>query len=114
MISITCKFSTLTDIYDQLADEDILNKETSDGVWLLNAGIVIEPDSKLVIDAGDTKWLKILAGAIRSNNAGKYNSDVNSGDDDEDSVHSCSTRKHDNQFCQDYFMGSKSQRLHKI
>lgn len=87
MISITCKSSTLTDIRDQLSDEDILKKETLDGVWLLNAGIVIEPDSKLVIDAGDTKWLKILAGATHSDNAGKYNSEVDSGDD-EDTVHS--------------------------
>ena len=89
MISITCKFSTLTDIYDQLDDKDILNKVTADGVWLLNAGIVIEPDSKLVIDEGDTKWLKILAGVTQSDSAGNYSSDVNSGNDnDEDNVHS--------------------------
>ena len=61
VISITCKTSTLTDIYNQLNNKNILNKETSDGVWLLNAGIVIEHDAKLVINEGDTKWLKMLA-----------------------------------------------------
>ena len=55
VISITCKTSTLTDIYNQLNNKNILDKETSDGVWLLNAGIVIEHDAKLVINEGDTK-----------------------------------------------------------
>jgi hypothetical protein len=52
VISITCKTSTLTDIYNQINDKTILDKETSDGVWLLNAGINIEHGAKLVIDDG--------------------------------------------------------------
>jgi len=75
VISITCKTSTLTDIYNQLNNKNILDKETSDGVWLLNAGIVIEHDAKLVINEGDTKWLKMLAGET-SSNIGDGNSDI--------------------------------------
>ena len=40
-----------------------MDKETSSGVWLLNAGIIIEHNAKLVINEGDTKWLKMLAGS---------------------------------------------------
>lgn len=80
VISITCKTSTLTDIYNQLNNKNILDKETSDGVWLLNAGIVIEHDAKLVINEGDTKWLKMLAGETSSNIG-----DGNNDDTDDDS-----------------------------
>ena len=78
VISITCETSTLTDIYNQINDTSIINKETSDGVWLLNAGIVIERDAKLIIDGGDTKWLKMLAGETSSSDSG----DSGSSDDD--------------------------------
>jgi mannuronan 5-epimerase len=80
VISITCKTSTLTDIYNQINDTSILDKETSDGVWLLKAGIIIEHDAKLIIDEGDTKWLKILGGDTSSGDAG----DGGSSDDDTD------------------------------
>jgi poly(beta-D-mannuronate) C5 epimerase len=80
VIGITCKTSTLTDIYNQINDTNILDKETSDGVWLLNAGIVIEHDAKLVIDEGDTKWLKILIGETSRGDAGD---DSSSSDDDD-------------------------------
>ena len=80
VISITCKTSTLTDIYNQLNNKNILDKETSDGVWLLNAGIIIEHDAKLVINEGDTKWLKMLAGETSSNIG-----DGNNDDTDDDS-----------------------------
>jgi parallel beta-helix repeat protein len=79
VISITCKTSTLTDIYNQINDKNILNKETPDGVWLLNAGITIEPDAKLVIDGRDTKWLKMTAGETSSDT-----SDNTNGDDEEE------------------------------
>lgn len=82
VISITCKTSTLTDIYNQINDTSILDKETTDGVWVLNAGIIIEPNAKLVIDEGDTRWLKILAGGTGSENAGDGgNSDDDTTDD---------------------------------
>lgn len=80
VISITCKTSTLTDIYNQLNNKNILDKETSDGVWLLNAGIIIEHDAKLVINEWDTKWLKMLAGETSSNIG-----DGNNDDTDDDS-----------------------------
>ena len=80
VISITCKTSTLTDIYNQLNNKNILDKETSDGVWLLNAGIVIEHDAKLIINEWDTKWLKMLAGETSSNIG-----DGNNDDTDDDS-----------------------------
>jgi poly(beta-D-mannuronate) C5 epimerase len=80
VISITCKTLTLTDIYNQLNNKNILDKETSDGVWLLNAGIIIEHDAKLVINEGDTKWLKMLAGETSSNIG-----DGNNDDTDDDS-----------------------------
>ena len=62
IITITCKHATLTDIDNQLKDPGILHKETNDGIWLLNAGIVIDKEATLTIDSKDTKWLKIVAG----------------------------------------------------
>lgn len=41
IITITCKHINLTDIDDEIRNPDILHKESTDGVWLLNAGIVI-------------------------------------------------------------------------
>jgi hypothetical protein len=93
-ISITCKTSTLTDIYNQINDTSVLKKETSDGVWLLNAGIVIEPNAKLAINEGDTKWLKILAGKTDSDDddgdVGNSDNDANDngGEEGDGSVHS--------------------------
>jgi mannuronan 5-epimerase len=61
IITITCKSATLTDINNQLKDPDVLHKETTNGVWLLNAGIVIEHGATLYINSIDTSWLKINA-----------------------------------------------------
>ncbi|MGA7368578.1 MAG: right-handed parallel beta-helix repeat-containing protein [Nitrososphaeraceae archaeon] len=80
IISITCKTSTLTDIYNQINDKNILDRETPDGVWLLNAGIVIEHDAKLVIDEEDTKWLKMFAGETSSDSGDDTNGDREDGD----------------------------------
>jgi hypothetical protein len=60
-IIISCENSSLTDIDDQLQNPDLLHKETIDGVWLLNAGMVIENDATLFINSTDTSWLKIAA-----------------------------------------------------
>ena len=38
-----------------------MHKETTNGVWLLNAGIIIEQDATLYINSTDTSWLKINA-----------------------------------------------------
>jgi poly(beta-D-mannuronate) C5 epimerase len=65
-IKITCKLAHLSDIYNQLSDRTILDKEgqlhdsNNGNVWLLNAGITIEKGSALIIDQKDTKWLKII------------------------------------------------------
>jgi parallel beta-helix repeat protein len=61
VITITCKSANMTDINNQLNDPDVLHKETTNGVWLLNAGIIIEEDATLYINSTDTSWLKIAA-----------------------------------------------------
>src|ERR1041385_7121844 len=62
LITVSCKSATLTDIYNQLNDPAVLNKEQQrNGVWLLNANITINKGSTLTIDPTDTTWLKIIA-----------------------------------------------------
>jgi poly(beta-D-mannuronate) C5 epimerase len=61
LITLTCKSTTLTDINNQLNDPNILHKETTNGVWLLNGGIIIEQDATLYINSTDTSWMKIAA-----------------------------------------------------
>ena len=60
---------TLTGIYNQLNNPNVLNKEQPSQnpleqqkgvVWILNASLVINKDSALNIDSKDTSWLKIL------------------------------------------------------
>lgn len=64
-IKLTCKVAHLSDIYNQLNDRTILDKEenqilnNNSKVWILNAGITIEKGSTLIIDPKDTRWLKI-------------------------------------------------------
>jgi mannuronan 5-epimerase len=60
-IRISCKYTNLTDIDNQLQNPDLLHKQTTDGVWLLNAGIIIEEGATLYINSTDTSWLKIIA-----------------------------------------------------
>jgi poly(beta-D-mannuronate) C5 epimerase len=60
-ITIRCKSTTLTDIDNQLNDESILDKQPNNGVWLLNAGIIVDEGAVLNIDSKDVKWLKIIA-----------------------------------------------------
>jgi parallel beta-helix repeat protein len=61
IITITCKHVDLTKIDNEIRNPDILHKESTDGVWLLNAGIVIEQGASLYINSTDTSWLKIVA-----------------------------------------------------
>jgi mannuronan 5-epimerase len=62
LITVSCKSATMTDIYSQLQNPDVLNKDPQhQGVWLLNANITINKGSTLTIDPTDTTWLKILA-----------------------------------------------------
>ena len=61
-IMVSCKTATLTDIYNQLKNPNILNKQPpNDGVWLLNANITINPGATLNIGPSDTTWLKIIS-----------------------------------------------------
>jgi mannuronan 5-epimerase len=59
-ITITCNSANLTEINNELNNPSILSKQPN-GVWLLNAGLVIDKGSTLNIDSKDTKWLKIIA-----------------------------------------------------
>src|SRR5918999_3571094 len=62
IITVTCNSATLTDIDNQLNDNTILDKEQSNnGVWLLNAGIIVADKATLYINSTDTTWLKINA-----------------------------------------------------
>ncbi|HEY9385679.1 MAG TPA: right-handed parallel beta-helix repeat-containing protein, partial [Nitrososphaeraceae archaeon] len=61
IITITCKSANLTDIDNQLKNANILHQETTDGTWLLNAGIEVAPNAILYINSTDTSWLKVLA-----------------------------------------------------
>src|SRR6476646_5980037 len=55
----------LTDIHNKRQDRNILDKQ-QDGVWLLNAGIVVEKGATLMLDPQDTTWLKIIADGINA------------------------------------------------
>ncbi|MRN39900.1 MAG: hypothetical protein FIO02_02510, partial [Nitrosopumilales archaeon] len=59
VITVSCGSATLTDIYNHLHGNNILSKQSPDGVWLLNAKLVIAKGATLNIDSTDTKWLKI-------------------------------------------------------
>ena len=64
LITISCKSASLTDVYNQLNNHDVLDKQPpqqGEGVWILNANISIDKGATLNIDSKDTKWLKILA-----------------------------------------------------
>jgi parallel beta-helix repeat protein len=65
LITISCKISSISDVYRSLKDNDVLSKgiATNDNKsqWLLNAGIVVSQGSTLYINSTDTSWLKINA-----------------------------------------------------
>ena len=58
IIKVVCKFTNLTEVYNELDDRDVLVKE-SPGVWIINGNILINEDSTLYINSSDTSWLKI-------------------------------------------------------
>lgn len=69
LIHINCKSIHLSDIHEHLNNARILHSESNDDtnadtsngkVWVLNAGIVIEKGSELIIDSSDTSWLKLV------------------------------------------------------
>jgi len=59
-ITVSCRDTTrLSNIADNLGDSTVLQKQTPNGVWLLNANLVIAKGASFSIDSTDTKWLKI-------------------------------------------------------
>ncbi|MGN6709775.1 MAG: right-handed parallel beta-helix repeat-containing protein [Candidatus Nitrosocosmicus sp.] len=60
MIVVSCKTATLTDIYNQLQNPNVLNKQPN-GVFLLNANMTINPGATLNIEPPETTWLKIVS-----------------------------------------------------
>jgi mannuronan 5-epimerase len=61
VITIRCKSASVTDIDNQINDDSILTKQSSNGIWLLNAGILVDKGAVLNIDSKDVKWLRIAA-----------------------------------------------------
>jgi mannuronan 5-epimerase len=74
LITITCDTATLSDVYRQLRDDSVLKKEeegksANRAIWLLNAKLIVEKNSKFIIDSNDTAWLKIVSdGTTNVNN----------------------------------------------
>jgi hypothetical protein len=60
LITISCQSAHLSDVYNQVRDHTVLEKEPQ-GVWVLNANVTINKGSTLNIDPTDTNWLKIIA-----------------------------------------------------
>jgi mannuronan 5-epimerase len=62
LIKLSCKFATLTDIYNQINNHEVLDRQPQQqqGIWLLNANLTIDKGSTLTIDPKDTMWLKII------------------------------------------------------
>jgi mannuronan 5-epimerase len=61
IVSISCRGANLRDIHNQLNDPNILRMESEDGIWRLNAGIVVEEGATFYINSSDLSWLKILS-----------------------------------------------------
>ena len=66
LLTISCN-SNMSNLYNQIANKDILNQESS-GIWLLNASIMVSPTATLDINSSDTSWLKLLSNYNNPNN----------------------------------------------
>ncbi len=64
-ISASCSSARLTAIDNKLHDGSILVKQSTNGVWFLNANLVIAKGATFHIDSTDTKWLKISSKVTR-------------------------------------------------
>jgi len=66
-ITVSCSSpARLTDIDNKLDDGNILAKQSPNGVWFLNANLVIAKGATFHIDSTDTKWLKISSKVTRT------------------------------------------------
>ena len=61
-ITISCSSARLSDVYNKLHDNNTLSKHLPDGMWYLNANLVIAKGATFHIDSKDTNWLKISSG----------------------------------------------------
>ena len=76
VITVKCKTASMRDINNQLNDPNILHMETPDGVWKLNAGIVVEEGATLYINSSDLSWLKILTKHLDGGKAKEVNTNI--------------------------------------
>lgn len=87
LIEIKCESIHLTDIYNSLRNPAVLgiegdSDENQAKVWILNAGIVVDKESSLIIDSSDTSWLKITATpTIQIKKSANVTEDTNYSDD---------------------------------
>ena len=58
VITVTCN-STLSEVHNTIADDNLLKKETSEGIWFLNSSVVVSKEAILTINNKDAKWIKI-------------------------------------------------------
>ncbi len=58
VIRVTCNL-TSSELPDTIADDNVLRKETSEGIWFLNSSVVVSKDAVLTINNKDVKWIKI-------------------------------------------------------
>ncbi|MGA7977938.1 MAG: hypothetical protein WB975_11935, partial [Nitrososphaeraceae archaeon] len=58
VITVTCNL-TSSELLDTIADDNVLRKETSEGIWFLNSSVVVSKDAVLTINNKDVKWIKI-------------------------------------------------------
>ena len=64
MITISCASANLAEVYNQLNDNNILEKQESSSntnVWSLNANLTIDRGSTFYINSTDTAWLKVIS-----------------------------------------------------
>ena len=58
IIVVKCN-SNLSEVSIAVSDDNILKKESADGIWLLNSSLVVAKGATLTIDPSGVKWLKI-------------------------------------------------------
>jgi parallel beta-helix repeat protein len=75
-ITVTCTSASMTEIYNKLQDNSILNKQSSpqggtSNIWFLNANLIIAKGATFHIDSTNTKWLKISSKVTRGAGSAK-------------------------------------------
>jgi mannuronan 5-epimerase len=68
VITVKCQTASLRDIDNHLNNPGILCMENADGVWLLNASIVVDKGATLYVNSSDLSWFKLLT---RQGNGGE-------------------------------------------